>query len=125
MRFGKKVSVELKGDAIDAYSRLNTLVGKQRLGGIRSSDEISLWNSVQRAFDLISDNPFYGRNVRKKQIPAYYLKKFGAGNLFVVSLSLFWRLVYSLEGSRVEIVAFVLDIFSHEEYGKRFGYKRK
>ena len=125
MRFGKKVSVELKGDALEAYNSLNRVVGEQKARDIKNSEEIALWNGIQRAFDLIVDNPFYGRNVKKRQIPEYYTKKFDSGNLFIVNLPSFWRMIYTLEGSKVEIIAFVLDIFNHDEYNKRFGYRKK
>jgi len=125
MRFEKKVGVELKGDALEAYNSLNRIIGEQKARGVKNSEEIALWNGIQRAFDLITDNPFYGRNVKKKQIPEYYAKKFDSDNLFIVNLPSFWRMIYTLEGSKIEIIAFVLDIFSHDEYSKRFGYKKK
>lgn len=125
MRFGKKVSIDLKGNALDAYNKLNKIVGEQKAKGVENSEEIMLWNGIQRSFDLIENNPFYGRNAKKEQIPRYYIKKYGAGNLFIVNLPLFWRMIYTLEGDKVEIIAFVLDIFNHEDYNKRFGFKKK
>ncbi len=43
----------------------------------------------------------------------------------IVDLPLFWRMIYTLESGKIEIVAFVLDIFNHEEYDKRFGFRKK
>ena len=125
MKFGKKVYVELKGEALEAYNSLNKIVGEQKAKGAQNSEEIALWNGIQRAFDLICENPFYGRNVKKGQMPDYYRKIYEADNLFVVNLPSFWRMIYTLEGDKVEIVAFVLDIFDHKKYDKRFGYKKK
>ncbi len=34
-------------------------------------------------------------------------------------------MIYTLEGSKIEIMAFVLDIFDHDDYNKRFGFKEK
>ncbi len=76
MKFGKKVGVEIKGDALEAYDHLNKIVGEQKSRGLKNSEEIALWNAIQRAFDLVVDNPFYGRNVKKSMIPQYYAKKF-------------------------------------------------
>jgi len=125
VKFGKKVSIELKGDAEEAYNRLNKVVGLQKERGVKNSEEIALLNGIQRAFDLMEDNPFYGRNVKKKQMPQYYLRKYNATNLFIVNLPQFWRMIYTLESDKIEIIAFVLDIFTHKEYDKRFGYKKK
>jgi hypothetical protein len=125
MKFGKKVSIELKGDAEEAYKLLNKSVGEQKAKGINNSEEISLLNGISRAFDLIENNPFYGRNAKKKQIPGYYTIKYNLSNLFIVNLPQFWRMIYTLESDKIEIIAFVLDIFDHKEYDKRFGYKKK
>ncbi len=35
-----------------------------------------------------------------------------------------WRLIYTLRGDTVQIVAVILEWFTaHKEYAKRFGYK--
>ena len=119
----KPVSIELIGDAKEAYERLNRMIGEQKNKGKTTSEEIKLWKGIQRSFDLIQDNPFYGRNAKKKQIPEYYLNKYDIKNLFVVDLPLFWRMIYTLESDRVEVIAFILDIFNHKDYNKRFGFK--
>src|SRR3989344_3167080 len=108
----KPVSIELVGDAKEAYERLNKMIGEQKLKGKTTSEEIKLWKGIQRSFDLIQENPFYGRNAKKKQIPIYYLDKYDIKNLFIVDLPLFWRMIYTLESDRVEVIAFILDIFN-------------
>ena len=125
MKAAKEISVELIDEAAEAYTKLNHIVGNQNKKGKRNSDEILLWNGIQRAFDLIKDNPFYGENAKKEQIPEYYVKKYKARNIFIVDLPLFWRMIYTLESDKVEIVAFVLDIFTHKEYDKRFGFRKR
>jgi len=119
----RRVSIEIIGDAEKAYDKLNKIVGQQRAEGKTNSDEIKLWNGIQRSFDRITENPFYGENAKKKLIPKYYIEKYGVNNLFIVDLPFFWRLVYTLESDKIEIVAFVLDIFTHKDYNKRFGFK--
>lgn len=125
MRFGKKISVDLIGSALESYNKLNNIVSEQKSKGITNSEEIKLLNGIQRSFDLIENNPFYGRNAKKGLIPGYYIKKYGVDNLFVVNLPLFWRMIYALESDKIEIIAFVLDIFNHSEYNKRFGFRKK
>lgn len=49
----------------------------------------------------------------------------GVSNLFRVELTGYWRMLYSLEGNRIEIIAFVLYLIDHPAYDKLFGYKRK
>jgi len=119
----RSVSVELVGDAEDAYEKLNKIVGQQRAEGKTNSDEIKLWNGIQRAFDRITENPFYGENAKKKLIPNHYAEKYNVTNLFIVDLPFFWRMIYTLESDKIEIVAFILDIFTHKDYDKQFGFK--
>ncbi len=44
-------------------------------------------------------------------------------NLYRLELSNYWRMLYTIEGSRVEIFLFVLNIVDHKDYNKLFGYK--
>ena len=125
MKFGKKVSVELIGDAKESYEKLNKIIGDQRASGKTSSDEITLWNGIQRTFDLLVDNPFYGENAKKKELPDYYIKKYDVRNLYIADLPLFWRMVYVVKGNKVEIVCIVLDIFDHDGYNKVFGIRKR
>lgn len=125
MKIKKKVSIELVNGAKEAYNKLNKIIGEQKINHVQGSIEISLWTGIQRAFDLIEQNPFYGENAKKKQIPYYYIKKYGINNIFIVDLPQFWRMIYTLKSDKVEIVAFVLDIFTHDDYNKRFKFRKK
>ena len=120
---GKNISIEIIDNAKTAYEKLNIIVGEQKQKGKTSSDEIKLWNGIQRAFDFILQNPFYGENAKKKLIPKYYVQKYGANNLFIVDLPFFWRMIYTISSEKIEIVCFILDIFTHKEYDKKFGFK--
>ncbi|MDG6218827.1 MAG: hypothetical protein QCI00_05255 [Candidatus Thermoplasmatota archaeon] len=58
-------------------------------------------------------------------IPQEYKDKYGITNLFRVELPDYWRRLYTLTDgeSKIEIIAFVLDIIDHELYDKKFSYK--
>ncbi len=120
----KNVRVVLIGDADKAYKKLNDIVGKQIEVGKQNTDEMQLLRSIRQKVDFIKANPFYGDPISKKLIPEEY-KAYGAANLFRTELSGFWRMLYILRGDKIEIVAFVLDIISHPEYDKKFGYRGK
>jgi hypothetical protein len=75
--------------------------------------------------EILKTNPFYGENAKKDLIPKHYKNKYEASNLFIADLPEYWRLVYTLESDEVEIIAFVLDIFDHDKYNKRFGFKKR
>jgi len=56
-----------------------------------------------------------------------YINKYQITNLFKVELPNFWRMLYTLEDgdTKIEVIAFVLDLVNHKTYNKKFGYKQK
>lgn len=81
-----------------------------------------LLRSIQRVIGLLKENPQFGDAIRKELIPES-IKRQGIKNLYLVELSNFWRMIYTIEGTRVEIFVFVLNIMDHKEYNKLFGYR--
>ena len=119
----KPVRIVLLGEADESYKRLNSLVGRQFEAGKENTDEMQLLRSIKQKLDFIRANPFYGNPVAKNLIPEEYRRDYGAINLFRVELSGFWRMLYTLKGDKVEVVAFVLGIMDHPTYDKKFGYR--
>ncbi len=115
------VRVILKSQAKEEFERLNALVGGQQLKGVENSEEMQLLKSIQQKVELIKENPMFGDNIPKKLIP----RDLDVSNLFCVDLTGYWRMLYSLEGNQVEVVAFVLYLVDHPSYDKLFGYKKK
>ncbi|MBU0591736.1 hypothetical protein KKF81_05120 [Candidatus Micrarchaeota archaeon] len=116
----KTVRVILSPEAEEVYKYLNEHAE-------HSKRERTFFNVVNKKIDLIKANVHYGDSIAKKRIPSEYRIKYGVDNLFRVELPNYWRMLYTLtEGeNQIEIVAFVLDIFDHKEYNKKFGYKNK
>ena len=121
----KKITIKLIGDAEKAFNDLNRIVGEQRRQGITSSKDITLINAINRLFDVIVNNPFYGENAKKDLIPKEYRQKYDADNLFIVDLPDYWRMIYTLESDEIEIIAFVLDIIDHDQYNKKFKFRKR
>ena len=121
----KKITIKLVGDAERAFNELNKIVGEQRSSGIISSKEITLLNAINRIFDIIVNNPFYGENAKKDLIPKEYRQKYDVGNLFIVDLPDYWWMIYTLESDEIEIIAFVLDIIDHNQYNKKFKFRKR
>ena len=111
----------LLGGAKEAFEKLNILVGQQIAEGKTNSDEIQLMNSIKQKVELIKQNPFYGDNIKKGQIPT----NFEVENLWRVELSQFWRMLYTIKGDNVEIICFILHIIDHPTYDKILGYRKK
>jgi len=119
MNIGKDVRVILIGDAKKDFIVLNDIVGNQVKAGKANSFEMKLLKSIKEKVGLIKSNPFYGDNIKKNMIP----KVFDVDNLWRVELNNYWRMLYTIRGSEIDIVCFVLKFGDHKEYNKLFGYK--
>lgn len=108
-------------NAFYELERLNRTVLEEKSKGIQNSESQQLLKSITQKIELIRSNPQYGDSVPKKLIP----KSFPVDNLWVVDLSGFWRMLYTLKGSQVEILCFVLEICDHAKYDRIFGYRKK
>ncbi|MBI2445243.1 hypothetical protein HYV43_02535 [Candidatus Micrarchaeota archaeon] len=117
----RMVRVILKGQAKEEFERLNRVVGEQQERGVATSEEMQLLKSILQKTALIKENPMYGDNISKKLIP----KDLAVSNLFCVDLTHYWRMLYSLEGNQIEVVAFVLHLLDHPAYDRLFGYRKR
>jgi len=115
------VRVILKDQAKVEFEELKKIAEGQEARGESKSLEIQLLKSIKQKIDAIKANPVYGESIPKDQIP----RRLAVSNLFHVSLSNYWRMVYTLDGNQVEVVAFILYITDHPTYDKIFGYKKK
>lgn len=95
---------------------------KDAYNSVKQSDPI-LFKFLDRATDDIKQNPKCGIDIPKRQIPKIYVQKYRINNLWKYDLPNGWRLVYSITGDSIEIIAILLEWFSHKEYSKRFKYK--
>lgn len=91
-----------------------------------TSEEIELYGLLTGAFKELEKNPAAGTKVPSANWPKLYVKKYSISSLYKYDLTRAWRLVYTLEGSKIEVIAIILEWFdSHKNYEKRFGYKKK
>jgi hypothetical protein len=82
-----------------------------------------LRDRVDQAFLEIKADYEFGDKVAKDKWPRYYKQTWGINNLFVVMLGPDWRLTYTLVWEGPGITAFCLEILTHKEYDRRFGYR--
>jgi len=113
MFLGKEVRVFMKGQARDSFIDLKNRNDKESK---------SLIKSIERLIEILKKNPQYGNPIRKELIPNNLIK-IGIKNLYRVELSNYWRMLYTLEGNKIEIFCFILNIVDHPTYNKIFGYE--
>ena len=116
----KDVKITFSPEAEEVYKYLNK-------ESTTSKTERTILKAVNQKSQLIKANPHYGDPISKKLIPKEYKQKYSVTNLFRVELPNFWRMLYTLTNNetKIEIIAFVLDILDHKTYNKKFGYKKK
>ncbi|MEF8848671.1 MAG: hypothetical protein V5A68_06000 [Candidatus Thermoplasmatota archaeon] len=67
-------------------------------------------------------NPTCGIKIPRKLCPKGYIKKYEINNLWKYDLPNAWRLIYTIVGNEVKIIALILEWMSHKDYERRFGY---
>ncbi|MBD3253110.1 hypothetical protein GF386_05235 [Candidatus Pacearchaeota archaeon] len=85
-------------------------------------EEDWLKKAIKRAIDTLKENVFSGEKIRKELIPKEYIQKYNIDNLFWYKLSKGWRLVYSVAGDDIEVLAIIIEYFDHKNYERRFKY---
>ena len=119
----KEIKVVLSSEADEVYRELNQIVGSEKKKEIEFSFHQSLLRSINRAVDLLKENPFAGNQIPKRQIPGKYVVRYGVENIWRIEIANRWRLIYTITGDQLEIINFIVDIFDHRKYDKVFGYK--
>lgn len=94
---------------------------KEAFQDIKSSDE-RLSKEISKALDDICKNAFCGRNVKKKLIPKKFIQKYGINNLWIYNLRKDWRLLYTLAGEEIQVIAIILDWMNHKDYDRLFKF---
>ncbi|RLI42237.1 hypothetical protein DRO59_04705 [Candidatus Bathyarchaeota archaeon] len=61
---------------------------ERKVNGIYSSlsEEDDFRKAINKGLDALKENMFAGEIVKRKQIPKYYIKKFGVNNLYRLKL---------------------------------------
>lgn len=121
----KAIVVILSEEATKQYEELNKVVGEEIKKGVTNSIHRQLLKSIKQKSQLLKINPHAGIHIPKSLIPKVYVDKYDVNNLWKIDLSGYWRMIYTLRTTEIEITNFVLDFLDHETYDKVFGYKKK
>ena len=78
---------------------------------------------IDDGLDVLKWNMFAGERIEKRKFPKFYVQKYGINNLYKYNLDATNRLIYTLVADESGIAVVILEILSHKEYEKRFGYK--
>jgi hypothetical protein len=89
------------------------------------SEEDDFRKAIDKGLDTLKENIFAGEIIKRKQIPKYYIKKFGVNNLYRLKLDRKRRCCYTIVADHEGLKVIVLEVFpDHKSYDRRFGYRK-
>lgn len=94
---------------------------KKDIKKLKNRDEKFL-KHLQNAIKNIKEDPVCGIKIHQRLIPKEWIKKYSINNLYKYNLPNAWRLLYSLSGARVKLIAIILGCYDHKNYEKKFKY---
>ena len=86
-------------------------------------ESVLLVKIIEKGMGKLKYNYKYGDHLSKKKIPKEYTEKYGITNLWKLDLNSFWRMLYTVRGTDVEVISVVLEVLDHNKYDRKFGYK--
>jgi len=81
---------------------------------------------IDEALDALKESKFAGILVAKNKIPRTYVQKYRIHNLYKMNLRMNYRLTYTLmsrKDRKEGVCPHVIEVMTHPEYLKRFGYR--
>jgi len=120
---GKAVVIRFDENAYSEYSKLQKLVvtGKPSK---KKPTYSQLLSSINTALNNIKADQYYGDLIPRKYISKAVIQRYGTDKILRVELIGYWRLLYTLVGDEIKIIAFILEYMDHPTYNKIFGYKK-
>ncbi|RLG13980.1 MAG: hypothetical protein DRN71_03880 [Candidatus Nanohalarchaeota archaeon] len=123
--YDKEIWVEFSEDADLDYQELQKKLLQEKEQGIENSSNMQLLKSIDREKDNIKIDPQYGTHIPRRNISKAVVNRYGTDRLWKVDLVGYWRMIYTITGDEVKIIAFVLEFMDHKKYDNVFGYRKK
>lgn len=84
-----------------------------------------LLKAIEREKDNLFIDMHKGIQIEKRKIPEFYVNEYGVNNLWKINLPDYWRMIYTITGNEFEIISIILEFMDHNDYNKKFSYKKK
>lgn len=120
----KPVVIKFDKKAYEEYQELQKAVAEGKISNKKPTYE-QLLTSINNAIKNIKADYKYGDLIPRKYISKATIQKYGTDKIFRVELVGYWRLLYTVIGDDVEIIAFILEYMDHDKYNKIFGYRKR
>ncbi|MCK4588893.1 MAG: hypothetical protein KAT77_00485 [Nanoarchaeota archaeon] len=120
----KEIEIKFDAEAYKEYEKLQKLVAQGKKSRKKPTHS-QLLSSINNAIKNIKADHRYGDLIPRKYISKSTIERYGTDKIFRVELIGYWRLLYTLIGDEVKIIAFILEFMDHNKYNKIFGYRKK
>jgi hypothetical protein len=120
----KEVMVQFDKEAYQEYKSLQELVAEGALAR-KKPTYAQLLSSIDRALMRLKEDPYCGTLIPRKYLSKGVVKRYGTDKILRIELVGYWRLLYTLIGDELRVIAFVLEFMDHKRYSKIFGYRKK
>ncbi len=120
----KEVEVRFDEEAYKEYEELQEFVAQGK-SSKKKPTYGQLLSSINAAIKNLKADPYYGDLIPRKYISKGVIQRYGTHKILRVELVGYWRLLYTLIGEEVKIIAFILEFMDHDKYNKIFGYKKR
>jgi len=91
---------------------------------LNPDDKFIKW--IEDMEGVLKEHMYTGQLIKKKQIPAQYIVRYGVNNLYRYAHPEGYRSCYTIfKEQGVGVCPHILDIMPHEEYDRIFGYKKR
>ena len=120
----KEIIVKFDADAYNEYKELQEIVAKGKISKKKPTYS-QLLSSINNALRNIKANIHYGDLIPRKNISKGVIERYDTDKILRVELIGYWRLLYTLIGDEVKIIAFILEFMDHDKYNKIFGYNKR
>ena len=84
-----------------------------------------LLKAIEREEENLKKDMHHGTQIEKSKIPREYIIQYGVTNLWKIDLPGYWRMIYTIVGNEFEIISVLLEFVDHDEYDRKFGYRKK
>lgn len=120
----KEVVIRFDREAYKEYKELQEVVAEGK-GAKKKPTYEQLLTSINNALRNVKANPYYGNLIPRKYLSKGVIQRYGTDKILRVELVGYWRILYTLIGDEVKIIAFILEFMDHDKYNKIFGYKKE
>ena len=119
------VTIDFSAEANADYAELQKQALEERKLGKENSFNVQLLKAIDREINNLKIDPQHGDHIPRKNIPKSLVRRYGTDRLWRIELVGYWRLLYTITGDEVKIIAVILEFMEHKKYDKLFGYRKK